>query len=100
MGIAWVNFASFAWASRHLIRSVVRMFPQQPRNPFAPVVQPGVGSKDGEGAGDRDRPYAPRQLSVLSPFPFTTREYARLLVLRGRVRDGLCTEYGDVLPAA
>ena len=26
---------------------------------------------------------------VVAHFPFTTREFARLLVLRGRVRDGL-----------
>jgi hypothetical protein len=76
------------------------MFPQQPRNPFAAVLSPGPGTKDGEGAGDRDRPYSPRDLSVESPFPFTTREYARLLVLRGRVRDRRVDEPNHVVLAA
>jgi hypothetical protein len=73
---------------------------QQPRNPFAAALSQGSGSKDGEGAGDRDRPYVFRELSVESPFPFTTREYARLLMLRGRVRDRLQIEAHHVLPAA
>jgi hypothetical protein len=48
------------------------------------------GSLDGQGAGDHDQPYRfgwrPRA-SV--PYPFNTRQYARLLVLRGRVQDSL-----------
>ncbi|HEY3063322.1 MAG TPA: hypothetical protein VGL99_30490 [Chloroflexota bacterium] len=48
-----------------------------------------VGTLDGVGAGDHDQPYRfgwkPRA-SV--PFPFNTRQYGRLLVLRGRVQDG------------
>jgi hypothetical protein len=76
------------------------MFPQPSRNPFVAAVAPGPGSKDGEGAGDRDRPYAFRELSVESPFPFTTREYGRLLVLRGRVRDQVQLEAQHVLHAA
>ena len=76
------------------------MIPQPPINPFVPVPAPGPGTKDGEGAGDRDRPYSPRQITLASPFPFTTREYARLLVLRGLVRDRLRTEFNDVVLAA
>jgi hypothetical protein len=49
-----------------------------------------LGSRDGLGAGDHDQPYRfgwrPRA-SV--PYPFNTRQYARLLVLRGRVQDSL-----------
>ena len=49
--------------------------------------RPG-GSLDGQGAGDHDQPYRfgwrPRA-SV--PYPFNTRQYARLLVLRSRVQD-------------
>jgi uncharacterized Fe-S cluster-containing radical SAM superfamily enzyme len=49
-----------------------------------------VGSLDGLGAGDHDQPYRfgsrPR---ATVPYPFSTREYVRLLVLRGRVQDGL-----------
>ena len=47
-----------------------------------------LGTWDGQGAGDHDQPYRfgfrPR---VENPFPFNTRQYARLLVLRGRLRE-------------
>ena len=46
------------------------------------------GSLDGDGAADHDQPYRfgfrPR---TSAPYPFNTRQYARLLVLRGRVQD-------------
>jgi hypothetical protein len=46
------------------------------------------GSLDGDGAGDHDQPYRfgwrPRA-SV--PYPFNTRQYARLLILRSRLND-------------
>jgi hypothetical protein len=46
------------------------------------------GSLDGDGAGDHDQPYRfgwrPRT-SV--PFPFSTRQYARLLVFRSRLQE-------------
>jgi hypothetical protein len=49
-----------------------------------------VGSRDGLGAGDHDQPYRfgwrPR---AQVPYPFNTRQYGRLLVLRGRIQDGL-----------
>jgi hypothetical protein len=49
-----------------------------------------LGSFDGEGAGDHDQPYRfgwrPRA-SV--PYPFSTRQYARLLVFRSRLQDHL-----------
>ena len=46
------------------------------------------GSLDDVGAGDHDTPYVfGRCPSARAPFPFTTRQYARLLVLRGRVGD-------------
>jgi hypothetical protein len=48
------------------------------------------GSFDGDGAGDHDQPYRfgwrPR---VSVPYPFNTRQYARLLILRSRFRDHL-----------
>lgn len=45
------------------------------------------GSFDGAGAGDHDKPYAfGRQPRAVAPFPFSTREYARLLIMRGRVQ--------------
>jgi len=41
-------------------------------------------------SGELDQPYTMgRHPSVSAPFPFTPREFARLLVLRGRVQDGL-----------
>ena len=54
------------------------------------AVRPSItsGSRDGVGAGDHDTPYRfGRRPSASAPFPFTTREFARLLVLRGRLRD-------------
>ena len=56
--------------------------------------RPGsVGSFDADGAGDHDQPYRfgwrPRA-SV--PYPFNTRQYARLLVLRSRLQDGVAGE--------
>jgi hypothetical protein len=57
-----------------------------------PDTQPTTpGTRDGEGAGDHDEPFTfgGQRPSALLPGPFTTLQYARLLVLRGRVRDGL-----------
>ena len=46
-------------------------------------------SRDGHGAGDRDLPFAFGTLPrAAAPFPFSTRQFARLLILRGRVQDG------------
>ena len=48
------------------------------------------GTKDGRGCGDHDQPYTfGRRPRVAAPFPFTARQYARLLALRGRLTDGL-----------
>ena len=49
----------------------------------------GPGSKDGTGAGDHDTPFTfGRRPTTADPSPFTAREYARLLLLRGRLLDG------------
>jgi hypothetical protein len=49
---------------------------------------PDSGSKDGSGAGDHDEPYKfGRRPRAVAPWPFTERQYAHLLMLRGRVRD-------------
>ncbi len=46
----------------------------------------GAGSKDGSGAADNDQPYTfGRRPRAIAPWPFTERQYARLLVVRGRV---------------
>ena len=48
----------------------------------------GAGSKDGSGAGDNDQPYVfGRRPRAVAPWPFTERQYARLLLVRGRVQD-------------
>jgi hypothetical protein len=58
----------------------------------SPHTQPPstTGTLDGAGAGDHDQPYRfghrPR---ASAPFPFSTRQYAHLLVLRSRVQAGL-----------
>jgi hypothetical protein len=47
-------------------------------------------SHDGTGAGDHDVPYTfGRHPRTSAPYPFSTRQYARLLVLRSEVRCGL-----------
>jgi hypothetical protein len=56
----------------------------------SPIAGPSAGSLDGDGAADHDQPYRfgfrPR---ASAPYPFNTRQYARLLVLRGRIRDDI-----------
>jgi hypothetical protein len=47
-----------------------------------------VGSLDGLGAGDHDQPYRfGWRPNASMHYPFSTREFARLLLLRGRVQD-------------
>lgn len=47
-----------------------------------------AGSKDGSGAGDNDQPYTfGRRPRAIAPWPFTERQYARLLVMRGRLQQ-------------
>jgi hypothetical protein len=59
-----------------------------------------LGSLDGDGKGDHDQPYQfgwrPRA-SV--PYPFNTRQYARLLVLRSRFNERMAGP-GDLSAAA
>jgi hypothetical protein len=44
------------------------------------------GSLDGTGAGDHDQAYTfGRRPCLEAPFPFNTRAYARLLVLRSKL---------------
>jgi hypothetical protein len=47
------------------------------------------GSKDGDTAADHDEPYRfGRRPNARAPYPFTERQYARLLILRGRLQAG------------
>jgi hypothetical protein len=49
-----------------------------------------AGTLDGDGAADHDQPFRFGRLPAsLAPYPFSTRQYARLLVLRSRVQAGL-----------
>ena len=51
---------------------------------------PPLIALDGDGAGDHDEPYCfGRRPNARAPYPFTERQFARLLILRGRVRDNL-----------
>jgi hypothetical protein len=63
------------------------------------LVRP-LGSLDGDGKSDHDQPYRfgwrPRA-SV--PYPFSTRQYARLLVFRSRLSEQL-TGQDDLSAAA
>jgi hypothetical protein len=44
-------------------------------------------SRDGRGFADHDRPYQfGHQPTVALPYPFGGLEFARLLIMRGRVR--------------
>ena len=53
-----------------------------------PPAEPRTGSKDGIGAADNDQPYVfGRRPRAIAPWPFTERQYARLLVLRGRFQE-------------
>jgi uncharacterized Fe-S cluster-containing radical SAM superfamily enzyme len=48
----------------------------------------GLGTKDGETAADNDQPYRfGRKPNARAPYPFTERQYARLLILRGRLQS-------------
>jgi hypothetical protein len=60
---------------------------------YVPPAQPtGTtdGTKDGKGAGDHDVPFTfGHRPTMGNTFPFSTLQYAKLLVLRGRVQDGV-----------
>jgi hypothetical protein len=75
-------------------RSVSTQMTLQPESNMAG----SPGSLDGDGAGDHDEQYRfggrPRA-SV--PYPFSTRQFARLLIFRSRLQDQLC-EDGEAAP--
>jgi hypothetical protein len=51
------------------------------------------GSLDGDGAGDHDQPYRfGRRPRASAPYPFNTRQYARLLIFRSRLQDQLSAD--------
>src|SRR2546428_11795128 len=65
---------------------VLRRIPMLQR----PTPPTSVGSLDGTGSADHDLPYRfGWRPNAQAPFPFSTRQYARLLVLRSRIDGGL-----------
>ncbi len=63
--------------------------PSQPPMPPFPK-RNATGTRDGFGAGDHDRPFRFGQRPCAQrPYPFTTHQYARLLLLRSRCQDGV-----------
>jgi len=61
--------------------------------PYGPV-----GSADGQGSGDHDVPYRfGRKPRASHPYPFSERQYARLLLLRSRVQERLVSD--DIRPS-
>jgi hypothetical protein len=59
-------------------------------NPAQPIgFTHGIATKDGSGPADHDVAYRfGRRPNARAPFPFNERQYARLLILRGKVQDG------------
>jgi hypothetical protein len=55
------------------------------------------GTRDGSDAADHDVPYKfGRRPTAAVPYPFSTRQYIRLLILRSRMHaDGLASEDCD-----
>lgn len=52
-----------------------------------------TGTKDGATAADHDEPYCfGRRPNARAPYPFTERQYARLLILRSRIEPLDSTE--------
>jgi hypothetical protein len=47
-----------------------------------------VGTLDGAGSADHDHPYVfGRRPCSAAPFPFSTRQYVRLLLMRSRLAE-------------
>jgi hypothetical protein len=61
--------------------------PTRRRRTLHPERRPDYPSRE-RGGGDRDLPYSFQSPTPGRPFPFTTFQYAKLLVLRGQILDG------------
>jgi hypothetical protein len=59
-------------------------------NPTQPSgTTPTSATRDGSGPADHDVAYRfGRRPNARAPFPFNERQYARLLILRGKLQDG------------
>jgi len=57
-------------------------------SPYAGLTESTFGSLDGTGASDHDVAFHfGRRPSSVTPYPFSTRQYARLLVLRSHFEE-------------
>lgn len=89
-------FACTCGAQATLLSPVRRRRPSRPPRPRAP--RPPRRER---GAGDHDQPYRYVAPTADRPGPFSLREYARLLVLRGQVLDGrFADDGGPARPSA
>lgn len=62
--------------------------------PKCPVEAPARESLDDHGAGDHDAAFVFGRLPrALAPFPFSTRQFARLLIVRGRISAACSDEH-------
>ena len=68
-------------------RNWARQRPERRRVELPSRPRPDYPAREA-GGGDHDVPYEFRPPTAAWTFPFTSRQFARLLVLRGRVRDG------------
>ena len=51
------------------------------------TTEPLTGTKDGTTAADHDQPYRfGHRPTTIAPYPFSERQYARLLILRSRLQ--------------
>ena len=65
-------------------------------SPYAAQTESTFGSHDGTSAADHDIEFHfGRRPSADAPYPFSTRQYARLLVLRSRFQDRLIHDDDD-----
>ena len=65
-------------------------------SPYARHTESTFGSLDGTGASDHDVAFHfGRRPSSVTPHPFSTRQYARLLVLRSRFEERLIQGHDD-----
>ena len=68
------------------------MIPEQQSQEMSATIE---GTLDGSGAGDHDLPYRfGLKPTSGQPFPFSTHQYARLLILRSRVHAGALQSHG------
>jgi hypothetical protein len=99
--LRWLTRRMLATAGRPTSGASWKGWFAKPMSPLSSAkARPTLGSLDGDGAADHDQPYrfgsCPR---ASAPYPFNTRQYARLLVLRGRIQDRIGASL-ELIPVA